>query len=249
MSERPRLDAVVFDAGGTLVRVDFEWIAELLGTLGYATDAATVRRAEVSGRRAYDASQGRSGGEKPPLGTIGDIHAYYGGMLRAAGVPEALIATCIERSRCASGQRLWSRPMEGARAMLDTLTAGPAHRRGFHSDGRAEEHLRSRDVLRGIEFVVDSELVGIEPDPGIFRIALDRLGVTPAHAIYVGDTRSVDEAGARAAGMSFVLIDPYGDYAAPGANAIRTIGELPAWLERHFMYHVNDASARRGGPA
>ena len=34
MAERPMLEAVLFDAGGTLVRLDFEWMSEMLGTLG-----------------------------------------------------------------------------------------------------------------------------------------------------------------------------------------------------------------------
>ena len=92
-----------------------------------------------------------------------------------------------------------------------------------NSDGRAEWHLRNAHVLEGLEFVVDSHVVGVEkPNPAIFRVALDRLGVPAARALYVGDIRSVDEGGAAAAGVHFVLIDPWGDYAAPGAPAIRS---------------------------
>jgi hypothetical protein len=48
---RPALDAVVFDAGGTLVRLDFEWMAEAVTRSGVPLDAATLRRAEIEGRR------------------------------------------------------------------------------------------------------------------------------------------------------------------------------------------------------
>jgi putative hydrolase of the HAD superfamily len=248
MPERPSLAAVVFDAGGTLVRVDFEWIAEVLGTLGVATDAERVRRAEVSGRRSYDASKGRRGGATPPLGTIGDIHAYYGGMLRAAGAPDDVVATCIERftDRHSTRAGLWSRPMEGARAALDGIAARRLRRAVVsNSDGRAEQHLRDSDMLRGIEFVVDSEIVGIEkPDPGIFRLALDRLGIAPDQALYVGDIRSVDEVGSRAAGMHFVLVDEYGEYAEAGTPAIRGMAELPEWIDANFTYHLKPSAAR-----
>ena len=47
MAERPPLDAVVFDAGGTLVRIDFEWIVERLAGLGLATTPAALRRASL----------------------------------------------------------------------------------------------------------------------------------------------------------------------------------------------------------
>ena len=36
MAERPALAAVVFDAGGTLVRIDFEWMSGMLAGLGHA---------------------------------------------------------------------------------------------------------------------------------------------------------------------------------------------------------------------
>jgi putative hydrolase of the HAD superfamily len=87
----------------------------------------------------------------------------------------------------------------------------------------------------GLEFVVDSQLVGVEkPDPRIFHLALAKLGLSAARAVYVGDIRSVDEAGARATGMHFVLIDPFGDYAPPGQLAVRRLEELPALLASRF---------------
>ena len=60
-----------------------------------------------------------------------------------------------------------------------------------------------------------------------------RLGVPPDRALYVGDIRSVDEEGSRAAGMHFALIDPYGDYAA-GDDRIASIADLPAYVERRY---------------
>src|SRR5206468_1976130 len=135
-----------------------------------------------------------------------------------------------------AGRGLWTRPMEGARETIDALGAlGLRQCVISNSDGRAEMHLRDCGVLSGIEFVVDSLLVAVEkPDPAIFRMALERLGVGPERGLFVGDIRSVDEVGARAAGVHFVLLDPFGDYAPAGVSAIPSIRELPAWVERHF---------------
>ncbi len=237
MPERARLDAVVFDAGGTLVRLDFEWMAAVVREYGHAVDAAALRRAELRGRSRYDASGRRGEGASPPLGGRGDLRDYFGGMLMAVGIPSHVIGTIVVRWLARERQSgLWSRPHEGARAALDAVGA-----RGYrrcvvsNSDGRAEHHLRNSGVLDGLEFVVDSHHVGVEkPDPRIFAVALERLGVAPQHALYIGDIRSVDEAGARAAGMRFVLLDPYGDYAVNGTPRIATIDELPEWLDRHF---------------
>jgi putative hydrolase of the HAD superfamily len=232
----PALEAVIFDAGGTLVRLDFEWMAVALTQSGVRADAATLRRAEVDGRRRYDQS-GAEPGAGGPLGGRGDIRAYFGGMLMAAGVPAHHIEPTLIRflaHEAASG--LWSRPMEGARDAVDAIGRMGLRRAVVsNSDGRAERHLENAGVRDGIEFVVDSHRVQVEkPDPRIFRIALERLGTAAERALYVGDIRSVDEAGARAAGMHFVLIDPWGDYGAPGAPAIPNMGELPSWIVTHF---------------
>jgi putative hydrolase of the HAD superfamily len=53
--------------------------------------------------------------------------------------------------------------------------------------------------------------VGVEkPDPRIFEIALAELGIGPEQAVYVGDTCFFDVAGARAAGLVPVHVDPAG---------------------------------------
>ena len=70
MPERPGLDAVLLDAGGTLVRLDFEWMAETVTALGAPVSAATLRRAEIEGRRRYDRIRGlgRAEGASLPVG-------------------------------------------------------------------------------------------------------------------------------------------------------------------------------------
>ena len=235
MSPRPGLDAVICDAGGTLIRLDFEWMAADLLLLGFPIEAAMLRRAEVHGRRAYDVSAGPMSPSGPS--PRGDVRAYLDGMLAAVGAPVALRPQAVDRFLArehASG--LWCRPMEGARAAIDALRSmGLRVAVVSNSDGRAERHLENADMLRGIEFVVDSHLVGIEkPDPAIFSIALGRLGTLPERTLFVGDIRSVDEAGARAAGMQFVLLDPFGDYGAPDSPRIAGMHELAAWVGTGF---------------
>ena len=246
MSPRPGLEAVICDAGGTLIRLDYEWMAGDLLEHGVAVEATVLRRAEIEGRRAYDASAraaGSSGRDADPAAARsrpaprGDVRAYFDGTLAAAGVPGALRPPAVDRwlaREKASG--LWCRPMEGARPALDGLRSlGLRLAVVSNSDGRAESHLGNADMLRGIEFVVDSHLVGIEkPDPAIFAVALGRLGTPPERTLFVGDIRSVDEAGARAAGMRFVLLDPFGDYGDPGAPRIAGMDELASWVASRF---------------
>jgi len=257
VSGRPALDAVVFDAGGTLIRLDFEWMADDLTAHRVPVPAEALRRAEVSGRRAYDLSARREG----PPGAIGprrgDVREYFRGTLEAVGVPAAAVAPAIERFLERERTRgLWCRPMEGARGALDAVqAAGLRAAVVSNSDGRAEHHLVGADMMRGLEFVVDSHVVGIEkPDPGIFAVALARLGTAPERTLFVGDIRSVDEVGARAAGMRFVLLDPLGDYAAPGSAAIPGMETLADWVSATFELpgpgpRATGADAAGAGPA
>jgi putative hydrolase of the HAD superfamily len=254
--EKAPLEAVLFDAGGTLVRLDFEWMAETLRELGVPASADAMRRAELAGRRRYDRSRGHPAGPGEPvapLGSAGDTHAYFAAMVETLGGAPPVVDMALERffaRHARSG--LWTRPMEGARETIDALAAlGLRIAVVSNSDGRAEQHLVDCDVRTGVAFVVDSYEVGVEkPDPGIFRIALERLGVDPGRTLFVGDILSVDEAGARAAGTHFVLIDPYGDYAPPGLPAIARIDELPAWIAARFEVAApRGASGDRGTPA
>lgn len=253
MRDRWPLAAVVFDAGGTLVRLDFEWMSALLESLDIRVTAIALRRAEVHGRRRYDASPATPtvAGESPPLGSAGDTRAYFAGMLEAAGVPAADFPVILDRfAERHANCGLWTRPAEGARAMLDQLAALGVRRAVVsNSDGRAELHLTDCGVRDGLEFVVDSHRVGVEkPAPRIFEIALERLSVPPERALYVGDIVAVDVRGARAAGMHVVLIDPYRDYAPQGVMQIPHIGALPAWISEHCVAVRTDRSAREPNP-
>jgi putative hydrolase of the HAD superfamily len=237
VTERPALEAVVFDAGGTLVRLDFEWMSDALADLGLTITPRALRRGEVEGRRRYDASRGAPADPRhAALGLHGDTVAYFEGMLEAAGVRDGARATALERFfERHRALNLWTRPCEGARGALDALMATPLRLACVsNSDGRAERQLTDCGVREGLEFVVDSQLEGVEkPDPRIFAVALGRLGVAAARALYVGDIRSVDEDGARAAGMHFVLIDPWMDY-GEGEHRVDAIAALPGWIAEHF---------------
>ncbi|HTM58350.1 MAG TPA: HAD family hydrolase [Candidatus Udaeobacter sp.] len=241
--ERPILEAVLFDAGGTLVRIDFEWVSERLSAHGVRVAWQALRAAEINGRQSYDESLNGRRGEEPapsdasqPLGSAGDNQRYYIGMLASAKVPvnviEKVVAEMQERHR---ERGLWSRPAEGARKAIDDVAAlGLRMAVVSNSDGRAEQHLIESGVRDGIEFVVDSQHVGIEkPDPRILGIALERMKVDASRALYVGDIRSVDEEAAAAAGMHFVLLDPYANY-GQDIETLPTIGDLADYIRMTY---------------
>ena len=57
------------------------------------------------------------------------------------------------------------------------------------------------------EFVLSFEVGAVKPDPRIFEIALERLGVDASEAVMVGDSEEAD-GGAEALGCGFLLVDP-----------------------------------------
>jgi putative hydrolase of the HAD superfamily len=66
-----------------------------------------------------------------------------------------------------------------------------------------DETLPERLLGFDVDVVVSSAEAGApKPDPAVFRLALERLGVPASRALHVGDSPA-DEEGARAAGMRF----------------------------------------------
>ncbi|GIW40265.1 MAG: hypothetical protein KatS3mg076_0842 [Candidatus Binatia bacterium] len=76
-------------------------------------------------------------------------------------------------------------------------------------DHRLERLLEALDLRRYFDSVVVSSRAGFaKPDPRIFRLALRSHGIRPAQALHVGDSPEEDLAGARAAGLHGLLVDP-----------------------------------------
>jgi 4-nitrophenyl phosphatase len=65
-----------------------------------------------------------------------------------------------------------------------------------------------------------------KPEPPLFRMALERLGLTPADAAMVGDSVPSDIRGARAIGMHTVLYAPDGPSASEADVTIRSFADL-----------------------
>jgi putative hydrolase of the HAD superfamily len=72
----------------------------------------------------------------------------------------------------------------------------------------APELLHDLELASHFEAMVISSRVGFQkPNAGIFRHALDLMGVGPERAVHVGDSMAADVQGARAVGIHPVLID------------------------------------------
>lgn len=99
-------------------------------------------------------------------------------------------------------------------------------------DGRLRSLVEGLGLDRHLDVVISSAEVGFhKPDPRIFGLACDALGVRPEECAHVGDHHYADILGAEAVGMLPVLIDRHGGPAPDGARFIRTLDAVELVLD------------------
>jgi putative hydrolase of the HAD superfamily len=223
------MQAVILDVGGVLLVPHADEVSKALGV---PLSAEQAERAHYAGAAALDASIDEPSNER---------NDYLSAYAQSLGMEP--VADVIDKMRA-----LWSGPTidlwrQHVTGSVDGLKA--LHKRQLklgivsNADGTIEEQLRRGLICQvgeglGVPVlaIIDSHVVGVaKPRAEIFRHALDPLGVAPEQAVYVGDTRRYDIAGARAAGLQPVHFDPYQLCAEPTDHVhVRRLGEVERLL-------------------
>jgi putative hydrolase of the HAD superfamily len=229
------VSAILLDAGGVLVFPEPANLLPPLRQAGADPDPTTLERAHYHAMAAQD----RQATPPAPATWWRDyLTTYVAACGVAQGRCERLAIEIAEHPR----RYGWAHAGHGVKDGLRAL-AGLGLPMGVvsNSNGTVEEDLRSTGVCYvpggdgpppdGIEMgvILDSSVVGVaKPDPGIFRIALDALDVpADVSVLHVGDSLRYDVAGAVAAGLQPVHMDPYGFCPAPGGHQhITSLTEL-----------------------
>ncbi len=218
------LRAVLFDAGNTLLFLDYARMAEGVGAaLDLPLTGASLSRHASAAAQAMERARGtdreRAAAYLETLFQLGGV-----GRERLGELHDCLMRMHRERN-------LWSGVADRSAAALGRLrSAGLRLGVVSNSDGRVEEALEAAGLRQYFDVVVDSALVGVEkPDPRIFHAALAALGVAPEEALYVGDLYKVDVVGARAAGMEAILL---GTLPADGELPCRTTSSLEELVDQ-----------------
>ena len=200
--------AIFFDAGNTLIHMDYGAIGAALAGHGIERSADDVQRAEWRARVRLDASiAGRTSTESSDTAEL-----YLRYVLDELHVRDAATVTALATWRRSYNPPvgLWTEGEPEAEAAL-TLARARGLRTACisNSNGTVASILDGLGLGRYLDFVIDSSHVGVEkPDPRIFQIALERGGLDATEAVYVGDLYSIDVVGARAAGLAAILMDP-----------------------------------------
>jgi HAD superfamily hydrolase (TIGR01509 family) len=196
--------------------MDYAVIAAELARHGVTTTAAAVQRAEWRARVRLDTevfARPQPGGSTESRSSA---ERYVRYVLDELGIRDERVLGAVAEWRRVYNPPVgfWNAPDPHAAPAL-RLAREHGLRAGVisNSNGSIRAILESLGLVPYLDFVLDSFEVGVEkPDPRIFGLALERAGVRPGEAVYVGDLYSVDVRGARAAGLGAVLLDPGGHW-------------------------------------
>ena len=190
------LDAVTIDAYGTLVRLTGP-VPELragLAALGVERDAEAVGLAFAK-ESAYYREHSFEGRDEASL---------YDLRLRCVAIILDELGSDLEPAAFVDGfvaaMRFELLPDAGA-ALQKLRRHGLAVAVVSNWDVGLARHLGGLG-LGDVTVVTSAQAGAPKPDPAVFTLALELLGVQPSRALHVGDSDS-DEAGASAAGMQF----------------------------------------------
>jgi FMN phosphatase YigB (HAD superfamily) len=207
MSPRLPIRALIFDAGHTLLELDYVALTGFLQGRGHAVERLAVSDAERRARIRLDAERAMSSTRRRT--GEGRYDRY---MLAGLGIVDD-----AEQQAVAEWRRRFNVPIglchqadgEASTALQAARDAGLVVGVISNSNGSVQLALERAGLAAHFDFVIDSTVVGVtKPDPRIFKLGLEAAGVPPSETVYVGDSYFVDVVGARAAGLGAVLFDP-----------------------------------------
>ena len=226
------IDAVTFDAGNTLLYCDpspAEIYAAVLARHGRAVSPDEVAPvfaaawAELQERTpdGIDRYSSHPGGEKMWWGAfLREVLARLDHEAEWRPVLDELYAAFAEPG-------VWRVFPETRRTLDEIRRRGLATAVISNWDRRLPVILDGLGLTEDFDTVTVSAIEGIEkPAPGIFRRTLDRLGTRPDATLHVGDSPLEDYEGARAVGITPVLIDRPGAFAGNGYRRIDRLDRI-----------------------
>ena len=210
---------VLFDAGGTLVQVHTERLADALRKRGHDPD-------DLNGAfwRTLVLLDHEFG---PDAGLWEDWFPRWIGQIGTwGGVPQDVMLDAWQEAD--AKDFLWDQPIAGAADCLAVLRDHGV-RVGVvsNADGRVEQALHRAGLAPLLEVIVDSGVVGVaKPDPAIFEFALRPLGLEASQTWYLGDTVAYDMAAADAAGLMGWVIDHQGLHTVEHPRRVGSLAEF-----------------------
>jgi putative hydrolase of the HAD superfamily len=235
MPTKSTIQAITFDAAGTLIRVA-EPVGETYSRI--ATDVgASLSPAALDGafRDVFPSMPAMAFPGLDPPAIAGAERAWWRDLVervvRRAGGVDAFDEYFETLFRHYASACAWRAYPETHQALRSARARGLGIAVVSNFDSRLPPILRALGIEELVDSVIYSTGCGAaKPDKRIFRYAMRALGSRPETTLHVGDNLHADYHGASDAGMAAVYLgrreDPVGD----GIPRVRHLGELDAFL-------------------
>ena len=235
MQTNPHIQAITFDAAGTLIRVAEpvgETYARIARDMGASLSPAAL---DAAFRDVFPSMPAMAFPDLDEASIPDAERAWWRQLVErvvrhAGDVSEfdAYFETLF--SHYASGSA-WRAYPETHRVLKSVRARGLRVGVVSNFDSRLPPILREL----GIESLVDSVIYSTgcgaaKPDLRIFQHAMHALGSTPETTLHVGDSLHADYHGASGAGVTAVYLNRRKQPAAPDIPSVRDLGELEAFL-------------------
>jgi HAD superfamily hydrolase (TIGR01549 family) len=247
---KAKLEAVIFDLGGTLMFFDGDWgdvvlqgdlrLMQAVQAAGMSVDEKTFPIRFRTQLQDYYVERETEFIEYTTAYILRQVLAEYGYLSVSDGVVRDVLAAMYTVT-----QSYW-KPDPEAHSALEVLKE-KGYRLGLISnagdDADVQQLLDQARLRPYFEAILTSAAEGIrKPNPKIFWTALNHIETHPSKAAMVGDTLGADILGAQNAGLFSVLVTQYADTPANRAHAdtirpdafIGRLGELPGLLESTY---------------
>jgi REG-2-like HAD superfamily hydrolase len=217
------IDAIMFDAGGTLIDVrpsKQEIFARILSEHDLHAKPEKIAVSMAKADRQLDTEFAEMDGKDEPR----FWQRYDDLVLADLGIKSHLKEISKDLSR--SFQEI----MQKTESWTEYPDVRPAlerlRRRDFkvgvvsNATDLLNKVFQNLDLSRYFDFVIISDEVGVrKPSPEIFMMAAEEAGTSPSRSLYLGDKPAVDIKGATRAGMNAILVDRANAF--PDASCIR----------------------------
>ena len=216
--------AMLFDFSGTLMRVEAadSWVRATTGAAGVTVPDAELRElatALTTSGAYYGGFPAAIPADLQEIWGTRDLdephhHAAYTGLIRAAGWPWPELVDALYARQ--NSVEAWHPYPDALETLQCAREQGMATALISNISFDIRPHLAAAGLLDHFDAVVLSYEVGlIKPDPRIFALACEKLGVDPARAVMVGDHPA--DGGGAALGVRTFFVDPAPIDARPGA--------------------------------
>jgi REG-2-like HAD superfamily hydrolase len=228
------LDAIVFDAGGTLIDMRptrAEVFADVLLANGFEVDPAKLERAIGKADRTLDEEFSRlDGGDDTEFWKRFDLLVLR--EIGFVGDPDDIHHALTEKfNGLVPKVETWVDYPE-TKGVLREL-----RKRGFtlgvisNATELVNMVLDNLDLTKHFDFVIVSDEVGVnKPSSEIFLMAADKARTSPNRMLFIGDKLSTDVKGAVGAGMNAILVDRADTYPDADCIRIRDLNSLRLFL-------------------